>query len=120
MQDTNSNIRAITIETSGGFGIIKLIVSDPLATIAVLRDKGLTAYSREVIAVLMDDQPGGLHLIAECFAARNINIEDAYGFVVSDRHRAVMILDVEDMPEALKVLTDANLPILNDAELYAL
>jgi len=59
LQDENINMRAITIATSQGFGIIKLIVNDPAKTIEVLRSKGLTAYSREVIAVLMNDQPGG-------------------------------------------------------------
>lgn len=70
--------------------------------------------------MLMDDQPGGLHAIAASFAAKGINIDDAYGFVIQDKKRAVMILDVEGIPQARKVLTDANLPGLNDDELYNL
>lgn len=120
MKNANINMRAITIAISGGFGIIKLIVDFPEKTIELLREKGLTAYSREVIAVLMDDQPGGLHAIAEAFASKDINIEDAYGFILPDKKRAVIVLDVEQIPKALKVLTDANLPILNDHELYNL
>jgi hypothetical protein len=86
----------------------------------VLRSKGLTAYSREVIAVLMDDQPGGLHKVAEVFARKEINVEDAYGFVVQDKKRAVMIFDVESMPEAVNILTKAGFVLLNDEELYSL
>lgn len=120
LQDGGINMRAITIATSQGFGIMKLIVTDPGATIELLRDHGVTAYAREVIAVLMDDQPGGLHTIAALFAAHNINIEDAYGFVVQDRQRAVMILDVEDIPDAVEVLTGAHLPVLTEQQLYCL
>jgi hypothetical protein len=120
LKQATINLRAITIATSGGFGIIKLIVDSPDKTIELLRAKGLTAYGREVIAVLMDDQPGGLHAIAASFAAQGINIDDAYGFVVQDKKRAVMIMDVEGIPQAMKVLTDANLPVLNDNELYNL
>lgn len=120
LMDAKINIRATTIATSQGFGIIKLIVESPDKTIQLLRDKGLTAYSREVIAVLMDDQPGGLHTIAQAFAGREINIEDAYGFVIQNKKHAVMILDVEGIPEAIQVLTEAKLSILNDNELYNL
>ena len=73
-----------------------------------------------IIAVLMDDQPGGLHTIADAFAVKGINIEDAYGFVVQDKKKAVMILDVEEVPEAVKVLSEYRMTILDDAELYAL
>jgi len=120
LMEQKINIRATTIATSQGFGIIKMIVESPDKTIELLRGRGLTAYSREVIAVLMDDQPGGLHKIARAFAGRQINIEDAYGFVIQDKKRAVMILDVEDIPEAVQVLTEAKVSILNDAELYRL
>ncbi len=120
LQEARINMRAITIATSQGFGIIKLIVDAPQKTIELLRSKGLTAYSREVIAVLMDDHPGGLHTIANAFASKDINVEDAYGFVIQDKKRAVMILDVEEMPEALKVLSVSHLSILDDAELYNL
>lgn len=120
LMEQKINIRATTIATSQGFGIIKMIVESPDKTIELLRSRGLTAYSREVIAVLMEDQPGGLHKIAQAFAGRQINIEDAYGFVIQDKKRAVMILDVEDIPEAVQVLTEAKVSILNDAELYKL
>jgi hypothetical protein len=120
LHESHINMRAITIATSQGFGIIKLIVNDPAKTIEVLQGKGLTAYSREVIAVLMSDQPGGLHKVAEVFARQQINIEDAYGFVIQDKKRAVMILDVEEMPEAVSVLTKAGFTLLDDNELYNL
>ena len=120
LKEGRINMRAITIATSQGFGIIKLIVNDPKKTIEVLRSKGLTTYSREVIAVLMDDQPGGLHKVAEVFARKEINVEDAYGFVVQDKKRAVMIFDVESMPETVNILTKAGFVLLNDEELYSL
>jgi len=120
LKDAHINMRAITIATSQGFGIIKLIVNDPVKTTETLRAKGLTAYLREVIAVLMDDQPGGLQKIAEVFARKEINIEDAYGFVIKDKNQAVMIFDVEEMPEAVTLLAKAGFVLLNDEELYNL
>jgi hypothetical protein len=68
----------------------------------------------------MDDQPGGLQKIAEVFARKEINIEDAYGFVIKDKNQAVMIFDVEEMPEAVTLLSKAGFVLLNDEELYNL
>jgi len=113
-------MRAIAISISQGFGIIKLIVDQPDKTIDVLRNKGLTAYTRKVIAILIDDQPGGLYKIAKAFASRNINMEDAFGFVIREKKKGVMIIDVEEMPEALEVIAEAGLSTLNDEELYNL
>ena len=120
LKDARINMRAIAISISQGFGIIKLIVDQPDKTIDVLRNKGLTAYTRKVIAILIDDQPGGLYKIAKAFASRNINMEDAFGFVIREKKKGVMIIDVEEMPEALEVIAEAGLSTLNDEELYNL
>ena len=120
LKDAHINMRAINIAISQGFGLIKLIVDDPQKTTDLLRRKGLTAYTRKVIAVLMDDQPGGIHKIAKAFAKREINIEDAFGFVIREKQKAVMILDVEEMPEALKIISETGFSVLNDEELYNL
>jgi hypothetical protein len=73
-----------------------------------------------VIAVLVDDQPGGIHKIAKAFAARNINIEDAFGFAIREKEKGVLILDVEEMPQALETVAEAGFTILDDADLYNL
>jgi hypothetical protein len=120
LKEAQINMRAITISISQGFGIIKIIVNAPEKTVDLLRGKGLTAYFREVIAVLLDDQPGGLHKMAKTLADREINIEDAYGFVIQENKQAVMILAVAEMPQAVKVLSEAGFTILNDEDLYHL
>jgi hypothetical protein len=120
LKDAHINMRAINIAISHGFGLIKLIVDDPRKTVELLRKKGLTAYTRKVIAVLVDDQPGGIYKIAKAFAAREINIEDAFGFAIREKEKGVLILDVEEMPQALKIVSEAGFSILDDAELYNL
>ena len=49
-----------------------------------------------------------------------INIEDAYGFVIEDKKRAVLVLDVEKMAEAKRALKEEGLTTLNDQEIYSL
>jgi hypothetical protein len=120
LKDAHINMRAINISIAQGFGLIKLIVDNPQRTVDLLRTKGLTTYTRKVIAVLVDDQPGGIHKIAKAFAASEINIEDAFGFAIREKEKGVLILDVEEMPQALKIVSEAGFVVLDDADLYNL
>jgi hypothetical protein len=114
------NIRAITVATSGSFGVIKLLVDNPDRACEALSEEGLSASRREIVALLMDDRPGGLHRIVEVLGREGINIEDAYGFVVEDKKRAVLVIEVEEIPEVLKLLKERGLDSLSDEEIYAL
>lgn len=118
--ETGVNIRAITVATSGSFGVIKLLVDNPDRAYEALSEEGLSVSRREIVALLMDDRPGGLHRILEILGGEGINIEDAYGFVVEDKKRAVLVIEVEEIPEVLRLLTERGLDTLSDEEIYAL
>jgi hypothetical protein len=114
------NIRAITIADQEGFGVIKLLVDDPDKAYQALRREGFTAYLREVIAVIMNDRPGGLHEVCEVLDREGINIEDAYGFVVQELKTALLVVEVENLPEAEEVIRRTGIRVLSDEELYRL
>ncbi len=114
------NIRAITIATSDSFGIIKLLVDNPDGAHKALADEGMAPFKREIVAVLMDDRPGGLHAVAEILGREGINVEGAYGFVVKDKKQAVLVIEVEKIPEVERLLKEKGLTTLSDAEIYSL
>jgi hypothetical protein len=120
LQGAGVNMRAITIATSGSFGVIKLLVDDPGKAEAALAAEGLSVSRREIVALLMEDRPGGLLEVAEILGREGINIEDAYGFVIEDKKRAVLVIEVEKIPEVLDILTRRGLSALTDNEIYAL
>src|SRR5512136_1263758 len=76
------NIRATTIATSDTFGVINLIVDDPKRAQDVLSKAGMTVNLREVLAVLIEDKPGGLDRLVQILFEEGININNAYGFVL--------------------------------------
>ncbi len=120
LADKGINIRAITIAGSEGYGVAKLLVDRPEDAHSVLHEEGFSAHLKEVLAVLMEDRPGGLHAVCAALGEKGINIEDAYGFVVKDRETAVLVMEVEKIPEAEDVLRGAGFHILEDHELYGL
>ncbi len=120
LRDQKVNIRAINISSSDNFGIVKLLVDRPDQAYQSLAAAGFSVFKREIIAALMDDRPGGLHHVSEILGQEGINIEDAYGFVIEDRKRAVLVMEVERLPQVQKLLDSRGLKTLTDEEIYSL
>jgi len=94
------NIRATTIATSDTFGVINLIVDQPQAALKALSQAGMLVKTRRVLAVLIPDQPGGLDKLAQALAEAEINVNNAYGFVLEDGVKAVFVVDVDQLERA--------------------
>lgn len=114
------NIRAITISTSDVFGMINLIVDDPEGARSILEDEGLTVSMKDVVAVVIEDKPGGLDKLVQLLFDKDINIENAYGFVLESREKAVFVVDVDQLEKTQKVLEDAGLETLDAQALSAI
>ncbi|MBN1930484.1 MAG: ACT domain-containing protein [Desulfobacterales bacterium] len=113
------NIRAITISTSDEFGVINILVDDPKQGYKVLEKAGLTVSLKEVIAVLIDDKPGGLDKLVQLLTEENINVENAYGFVLESWKRAVFVIDVDQLDKTQEVLKRSGFETLNAEALSA-
>jgi hypothetical protein len=107
------NIRATTISSFGERGFFNLIVDDPERAKKALNRDGIEAELREVVAVLITDQPGGLDKLAQFLATEQVNIENAYGFVIESRVRAVFVLEVADPARIRELLKKAKFEILS-------
>lgn len=114
------NVRAITISTSDVFGVINLIVDDPEGARSILEDGGLTVSMKEVVAVVIEDRPGGLDKLVQLLLDEDINVENAYGFVLESHEKAVFVVDVDQMEKTQKVLKDAGLETLDAQALSAI
>jgi len=114
------NMRAITIADSGDYGIIKILVDRPVDGCKALKDEGIAATLKEIVAVRIDDSPGGLHRAASVLAKNDINVDDAYGFTIRGSHEAVFVFQVKDIKKTEKVLQEAGFSLLGDNELYFL
>ncbi len=120
LEDRDINIRAITITDSGDYGIIKMLVDRPVEASEALNENGITAALKDIVAVKIEDKPGGLHQASAILAKENINVEDAYGFTIQESSRAVFIFQVDNVTHTGKILEKAGFSILTDSELYLL
>jgi len=116
----NINIRAITIASGDDYGVIKLLVTHPRKAYQLLKDEGLSVALNEVLAVQMKDKPGGLHQVVEVLAENNINVEDAYGFVIESGKSAVLVISIADIKKGRDALLSKGMCLLEEKDLYHL
>ena len=69
------NIRAISLADNADFGILRLIVNDTERAIAALKAADYVAAQTEVVAVQVEDRPGGLEAVLNVLKEHNVNVE---------------------------------------------
>ncbi|EFK97866.1 ACT domain containing protein [sediment metagenome] len=114
------NIRAITLQDRQEFGLIKLLVDNPQKACASLKEKGFACAIKDIIAILMDDTPGGLNKLTEILSKNSVNIVDAYGFVIESSKQAVFCLEIKDPEKTKEILKKEGIKFFSDQELYEL
>jgi hypothetical protein len=114
------NIRAITISSFGDKGFFNILADDPKLALKALSREGIEARLQEVIAVVIDDRPGGMDRLVQILAGEGINIENAYGFVLESSKTAVFVVDVSDTDKAQKVLKEHGFKTLTPESLAAI
>jgi hypothetical protein len=117
LSDAGVNIRALTVAEAGDFGVIRMVVDDPDKGYNVLHDSGFTVSETEVLAVEMRDIPGGLYEIVNTLGESDVNVDYAYAFVTTKAERAMLIIRVDNLEKARKVLTDAGIKLATKDEI---
>jgi len=120
LEEGKINIRAVTITSFNDHGIINLLVDNPRLATRILEKKNVSVVLKKVIAVLIEDKPGGLNRLVRLLANENINLEDAYGFVLESRKHAVLVLDVDQPEKTQKILSSSGYKTLNADALSAI
>ena len=113
------DIRALSIADTSDFGILRLIVDKPDRAVQALREAGITVSKTEVVAVRLNDRPGGLHEALVKLGENGITVEYVYAFITKSED-AYVILRVEDNQKAAEVLRTGGYEILNDSDIYGL
>jgi len=114
LETNNINIRALALADTLDFGILRLIVDDCNKATEILKKNDFTVKETEVIAVEVEDQPGGLNKILTIFDKNNINIEYMYAFVEKSQNNAVVIFRIDDSSRAVSILEANNIKTLTN------
>lgn len=107
------NILAFSIAEANGFGVVRALVDQPEKAYKKLSSIGFNVAFTKVIAVHMQDRPGGLYEIAKMLGDANINIE--YSYAYSGKEGAVLILRVDQVVDAIEKISKSGATLIESS-----
>jgi len=112
------NLVSISLADTEQFGILRLVLKDWEYAKSVLEKDGWVVNVSDVVAVDVDDQPGGLVKMLAVLTEAGINIEYMYAFALRRNVKAVLLFRFEDPDAAIEALEKADIGVIQEEELY--
>jgi hypothetical protein len=109
------NIRWLAVSSTGPFGVMKFLVSDPEKACEALKHEGFVVKLVDALAIEVPDKPGGMYAVADCLAGHKINLDNASGFIANNR--AILVIEVSNHDLAHEVLKKQGFHVLSQKEL---
>ncbi len=113
LKDNNIDIRAINIADTTDFGILRMIVNDPVKAEQVLRANDMTANAADVIAISIDDNIGAFSDVITLLKDKDISIDYIYSFIGEKSSKAVIIIKTNDLESSLDALKEGGVKVLS-------
>lgn len=117
LTEAHINIRAVASFDTPEFGILRLVVDQPVQAKEYLTGKGFVVRVSEVIGVELKDEKGNLNRMLSILAEGEINISYIYSFVIREEKAPVMVFNTDDYEKAAKVLKTADVKIVEEEDL---
>ncbi|MBR5110214.1 MAG: ACT domain-containing protein [Clostridia bacterium] len=111
------DMRAFSLAETNDFGIARIIVDDVYKTTTVLKDAGYINSVIDILAVAMDDVPGGLSKVLTVLADAQVNVDYMYAFLGGKTGGAYMVFKVADQDKAIAALYKYRIRMVDQEEL---
>lgn len=116
----NVNIRAMCMADTSEFGILRLVVDDPIKGKEALEENNFLVKITDIIGVEMNDTPGGLTAVLDIIKENLIDLEYLYAFTHEKEGKAILLMHSDDIDNLIEVLSKNNVPIVPAEEVYTL
>ncbi len=112
------DIRALSLADTTDYGILRMIVNDTDKAVSVLQAEHCVVSVNEVLGVAVDDTPGGFAAAVQALSDNEVNLEYVYAFITPQKGYAYVVMRVTDNDAATKILQNAGVKVLSDAQLH--
>jgi len=120
LADAGFNILTLTLADTQGFGILRLILREWEPAQRILEKSGFVVKVTDVVAVQVEDRPGGLRKLLQIVEQAGVNIEYMYAFTVRCGGKAIMVFRLDHTDQGIAALLGSGARVLSATELYAL
>ena len=114
------NIRALFLADTTEFGILRLVVQDPIKAKEILESNDYIVKNTPIIGAELDDTPGGLSSILKILKDEGIDLEYLYAFTHEKSEKAILLLQSKDLDELVSILNAYKIPLVPAEEVYNL
>ena len=118
MEAESIDMRAMCVAEAEDFGILRIIVDEPLDTITKLKDHGYVCRLTDVLTIEVKDKPGALVNTLNKLMGAGVNIEYSYAFLSRKTDRAYLVLRVLKPERALEKLAGIDIRIISQDRLH--
>jgi hypothetical protein len=119
LAEAGINIVALSLAETQKYGILRLIVRDWQKAKEVLETNGVRVSVTEVLAVQVEDRPGGLFAVLDPIVAAGLNVEYMYAFATKMGDQAVLVFRFEDPDAALQALKGSSVAFVDTVDLFS-
>ncbi|MCC8116393.1 MAG: ACT domain-containing protein [Planctomycetes bacterium] len=117
LADAGVSITTLSLADTQQYGILRLLTDNPEKAATALSDAGFVVNQTEVLAVEVDDKPGGLLRILDIISEKNINIEYMYAFTFHRGENAVMVFRFDKPDDAISALPARDVKVLTQIDI---
>ena len=110
------NIVALSLADTADYGMLRMIVSDPVKGKAVLKEAGITSMLTDVVALRVPHATGSLSKAMHEIVAAGINVEYMYAF--ANGADASAVLKSDNPEKVVTVLKAAGFDVWEADEAY--
>ena len=120
LSDAEVNIKAMCMADTSEFGILRLVVDNPLKGKEALEEHNFLVKLTEIIGVEMNDTPGGLTTVLKIIKDHGIDLEYLYAFTHEKVGKAILLLHADKLDELITALKENEIVIVPAEEVYNL
>ncbi len=119
LAEKNINISTLSLADTKDFGILRILTKEWEKAKQALEEKGFAVKVTDVVAVEVENRPGGLSHILEVLEKHSLNVEYMYAFTFGKNNRAVLIFRFDDPEAATKSLkNEKTISLVRHSELF--
>ncbi len=118
LADAGVNIVTLSLADTQQYGILRLLTDNFAKAKEALSTAGFVVNATEVLAVEVDDKPGGLLRILDIISEGGINIEYMYAFTFHSAENAVMVFRFDNPDKAISLLQEKSVKVLSNIDIF--
>jgi hypothetical protein len=120
LADAGINILTLSLADTKQFGILRIIVRDWQKAKQALESAGSVVNVAEVVAIEVEDRPGGMAAVLDGIERAGLNIEYMYAFTIRKGDRAILVFRFENPDNAVAALQNSGVNVVAGVDLYDL